>query len=109
MAALTSANVRNIKSWTEGAVTGKRRKVRRVEVYNGSWGGATNTMPASAFGLTVVEEVTPGLYDSHAFVAVPVVDGSEVRLFATVGGASAPADLTAGDTPNGLYFTIKGY
>jgi hypothetical protein len=109
MAALTSANVRTIKAWTEGAVTGKRRKVRRVEVYNGSWGGSTNTLLASAFGLSVIEEVTPGLYDSHAYVAVPTSDGSAISLFATVGAASAPADVTAGDTPNGLYFTVKGY
>ena len=110
MAALTTANVRTIKAWTEGAVTGKRRKVRRVEVYSGSWGGATNTMPASAFGLSVVEEVTPVLYnDTDVWLATPSVDGTKVFLFATLAAAGAPTDVTAGATPEGLYFTIKGY
>lgn len=109
MAALTSANVRLVKSWTEGTVTGKRRKVRVVEVYNGSWGGSSNTMPASAFGLRVVEEVTPGLYSGHAYIAVPDTTGTPVYLFASAGGASAAADVDVDNTPLGLYFTVKGY
>ena len=62
MAALTSANVRLIAAWTQGGLASKRQKVKRVEVHGGTWGGETNTMPATAFGFSVVEEVTPLYY-----------------------------------------------
>lgn len=107
MAALTSSNVRTIAAWTEGALTGKRRSVRQVEVYGGTWGGTTNTMPASAFGLSVIEEATPGNYGNTFQPSVPASDGSVLHLYAASQGS--PADLTVGTTPGGLYITVKGY
>lgn len=107
MAALTSSNVRLISCWTEGALTGKRRKVRRVEVYGGTWGGATNTMPAGAFGLSFVEEATSGVYGTAGQLLASASDGSVVYRYAAVAGA--PTDETFPTTPSGLYFTVKGY
>jgi len=111
MAALTSANVRTIRAWTEGGVTGKRRKVRMVEVHGGSWGGSSNTMPASAFGLTSVEEATMGLLGTgnRAYPLAPDADGTKLYAFGAVGAASSPGDMTAAATPGGLFFTVKGY
>jgi hypothetical protein len=109
MAALTSANVRLIASWTEGSVTGKRRKVRRVEVFGGTWGGDTNTMPASAFGLQVIEEATPGIYGGHAYVAAPISAGTRLNLFDSTGASSAVGDVALDTTPSGMYITVKGY
>jgi len=111
MAALTSTNVRTIKAWTEGSVTGKLRTVRRVEVHGGAWGGVTNTLPATAFGLTVVEEVTPLLYgaNNEAYALVPSQDGTLVYVMDGVGAGSAPADVTLAATTSGGYFTVKGY
>ena len=109
MAALTSANVRIIRSWTESGLANKKRSVRHVEVYGGTWGGGTNTMPASAFALSVVEEVSPAVYGLQGFHLAPASDGSVVYAFDTVGAASAPADIVLPTTPDGLYFTVKGY
>lgn len=109
MAALTSANVRVIRAWVEAGMSGKKRRVRRVEVYGGSWGGQTNTMPASAFGLSVVEDASPALYGLQGFHLAPSGDGSVVYAFDGVGATSAPADIALPTTPDGLYFVVKGY
>ena len=107
MAALTSSNVRTIRAWTEGGLTGKRRSVRRVEVHGGSWGGVTNTMPATAFGLRLVEEVTPAVYGTKTYPTYPSTDGTLVYL--STAFDTAPADLTVAATTGGMYFTVKGY
>ena len=109
MANLTTANVRILRSWTEAGLNSKKRKCRHVEVYGVTVGGGTNTMPASAFSLTVVEEVSPALYGLQGFHLAPKGDGSVVYAFDTVGAASAPADIALPTTPDGLYFTVKGY
>jgi hypothetical protein len=109
MPALTSSNVRLVKSWTEGTVTGKRRKVRVVEVYGGIWGGSANTMPASAFGLRVIEEATTAVYAGHAFISAPDPTGTPVYIFSFIGGSGTPADVDIGTTPDGMYLTVKGY
>lgn len=109
MAALTSSNVRTIKAWTEGGTNGKRRKVRMVEVFGGSWGGTSNTMPATAFGLSVVEEASLLYYGANSkyYPLAPNSDGSTVYAYTSVGGT--PADLTLATTTGGGYFTVKGY
>ena len=111
MAALTSSNVRIIRAWTEGALTGKRRSVRRVEVHGaaGAWGGATNTMPATAFGLRVIEEVTPANYGDKCYPLVPNAAGTIIYAFSGAGAAVSASDVSVGATPSGMYFTVKGY
>lgn len=107
MAALTSSNVRIVRAWKEGDLTGKRRSVRRVEVHGGAWGGSSNTMPATAFGLRVIEEVTPAVYGTKVWFAYPSTDGTLIYL--TTATNTSPADLTVGATTGGMYFTVKGY
>lgn len=109
MAALTSSNVRIIKAWTEAALTGKRRVVSRVEVHGGAWGGSSNTMPATAFGLRVVEEVTPANYGDKVYNLIPNVAGTLIYAFNGSGSGVSAADVTVGATPSGMYFTVKGY
>lgn len=111
MAALTSSNVRIIRSWTEGQLHGKRRAVRRVEVHGAglSWGGSSNTMPATAFNLRCIEEVSPVNYGEKGYLAVPSVDGTLMYIMDTAGAGAAAADITVGATPLGMYFTVKGY
>ncbi len=109
MAVLTTANVRVIRSWTEAGLNNKKRRCRYVEVYGGTWGGQTNTMPAAAFSLSVIEEVSPAVYGLVGFHVAPASDGSVAYAFDTVGAASAPADIALPTTPSGLYFTVKGY
>jgi hypothetical protein len=112
MASLTSANIRLIANWVEGEVYSKRRIAKRVEAFNGTAGGTTNLIPATAFGLRVIEEVTSA-YDATTggLVAMaPSPDGANVHTFIAVDDATGPADIpTIGDTPLGLYFTVKGY
>ena len=109
MAALTRTNVRIVRAWTEAGLSAKRRRVRKVEVHGGSWGGQTNTMPAAAFALSVVEEVSPAVYGLKGFHLGPTGDGTLVYAFDSSGASSAPADIALPATPNGLYFTVKGY
>ena len=107
MAVLTSANVRTIAAWTEGSVTGQRYSCVRTEVYNGTWGGLVNTMPATAFGLTVIEEVTVGTIGNVMYLAAPSTNGSLVYLYTAT--AIAPADVVIPNTTGGLYIMVKGY
>ena len=109
MAALTAANVRLIRAWTANMPVGKRQRCRHVEVHGGSFGGETNTMPASAFGLRVIEEVTSAVYGLKGYYLVPKSDGSLVYAMDQTGASSAPADVALPATPNGLYFIAKGY
>lgn len=48
-------------------------------------------------------------YSNHAYTLVPSVDGTVAHIYATLGASSAPADVTVAATPNGGYFTVKGY
>ena len=111
MSVLSAANVRTIREWTEGALTGKRRKVRMVEVYGVTVGSLANNMPATAFGLTSIEETSLGYHlgTGGAMAVTPHPDGDKAVLFAAVNNSTAPADAALSTTPNGLYFTIKGY
>lgn len=111
MADLTSANVRLIKEWVEGELHGKRRIAKHVEVHGVTVGGTSNKIVATAFGLRVIEEITP-LYNgtsAASIAAVPDNDGSEVYLYTALDNATAPADVTMAATPGGHYFVVKGY
>jgi hypothetical protein len=111
MANLTSANVRVIQEWVEGDVYSKRRIGKRVEAHGVTVGGTTNLMPATAFGLKVIEEVTTpyAATTGHAVSAAPADDGSAMFLYTALNNATDPADAVIPATPGGLYFTVKGY
>ena len=68
-------------------------------------------MPATAFGLSVVEEATPLFYgaNNEAYTLIPSADGSLVYTMDGVGSGSAPGDVTLAATTSGGYFTVKGY
>ena len=113
--ALTSANVRLIKSWVEGEVYSKRRKCLMVEVHNITI-AASDGMPASAFGMTVIEETTHAYYkkggatNGSALFVAPTDDGATARIWAAADGSTEPvASQALAATPNGLYLTVKGY
>lgn len=114
MAALTSANVRLIKAWVEGEVYSKRRVCKMVEVH-GVTLTAGDAMPATAFGLTCIEETTPAYYkggntNGGALIVLPDDDGSHAKLWGAVDGTTdAIASQVVAATPDGLYFTVKGY
>jgi len=111
MANLTSANVRTIQAWTEGGLNGKRRVAKRVEIFDATVGGLTNQIPASAFGMRVVEETTAAYNadTTHAVATVPSASGGAVYLYTALDNNTDPADAVIANTPTGLYFTVKGY
>ena len=80
-----------------------------MEVHGGSWGGATNTMPSSAFGLRIIEEVTAANYGEKCYPTAPSVDGTKVFAYNGSGSGVSAGDVTVGATPSGMYFTVKGY
>ena len=85
---------------------GKRRVALAVTVaISGAGSGdSSKTIPASAFGLRVIEEVSPLVNDSDdlIIVASPNYDGTEIILKAA--GTNVPADFT--DTFRGV---VKGH
>lgn len=111
MADLTTTNVRLLRAWLEGTKTGKRRQVRMVEVHGATVGGETNRMLASAFGLRQIEEVTVGYHrvNRAAVALAPDTDGSKLMAWLAVNNSTTAADVVCSATPNGLYFTVKGY
>lgn len=109
MSVLTSANVKLLASWLEGVAPNRRRKARKVEVFGGSWGGSVNTMPAVAFGLSVIEEVTGGMYYGHYIPLVPTSNGSTLSAFGSVGVDSEATDVALAGDPDGMVFILRGY
>lgn len=112
MAALTPSAVTVLRSWTDGGVSGKERIVKRVSFAVTGQGTNTNAIPASAFGLRVIEECTNFIINAPGLglrVAVPHHDGSKILLYdmndATDATRSAPKDFT-GET---LVGTVAGY
>jgi len=96
MADLTQSGVTVLDTWTEGNVNGKRRVALRCQVaLSGAGSGATsNKIPASAFGLKKVEEVSLLVNDDSDLViaASPNYAGTEIILKAA--GTNAPASYT---------------
>ena len=101
MAALAKTAVTVRDSWYEGgAPLTKKTKVLSVTMVLTGQGGATNTIPASVFGLTTIREVTAVQIadDSLVTIAAPSYDGTKVFLYdisnATDATRDAPVDLT---------------
>lgn len=107
MAAVTSADVTVVRAWTEGGVTGKERKCLLVRVLIGNEGGSLGDLPASAFGLTEIEEVSTAMDsgDSAAYTLVPTYARTAILIFAT-DGDGAPAFVNVDET---LQFIVKGF
>lgn len=106
MADLTSSNVTILDHWTDGGLASKRQTVIRVEaVITAAGAGSIGAkIPASAFGLTKVEEVSPLVNDGGDLIVVgaPNYDGSEIVLKAAATNALASYTDT-------FRFEVKGY
>ena len=111
MAALTSAYVRTIKSWLVSRNSERPQKAKEVEVH-GFTVTAADGMPASAFGLSRVDEASVAYYKGGGgvYVVAPNDTKDTLYLFAAVDGSTAPvSSLAVSATTNGLYFTVKGW
>ena len=106
---IAASNVTFIKTWTTGGLTGKRQRVRQVRLNDASGGDDTNTITAAVLKLTAIEEATPLIYGTAAYMAVPATDGSKLYLYDPT-SPTAPGAVTfgAGATYGG-YVLVKGY
>lgn len=110
MASLTQSNVTIGENWTEGGTNGKRLKCMQVSWTGVTAGGATNTIPATAFGLNKIISVSPILTSANKLY-LTATDGSLVYVYdltvATDANRASPVDLdTTSITAN---CTVKGY
>lgn len=101
MASLAKTAVTIRDSWWEGgAPLTKKTKVLSVTMVLTGQGGATNTIPASVFGLTTIREVTAVQSDDDSIVTLgaPSYDGTKLFLYdlsdATDATRDAPTDIT---------------
>ena len=94
-----------VNSWTEGSVTGKRRVVLQGTLTtDGSDGATAGDIPASTFGLALVEEITGGTKSDNTTTmwAQPSYDQTSIIGLALTNGV-------AGDIASGTYaLTVKG-
>lgn len=84
MANVAKSDVTILAHWTEGSVTGKRHAVLQVQVVlDGAGSGASSKkIPASAFGLREVLEVSTLVEDDNStvYVAAPSFNGKEILI-----------------------------
>lgn len=114
MANLASSNVTVISTWTNGGMNSRRNVVKRVKWTGVTCGGATNLIPASAFGFSKFVAVHgAALLDASTKRVYPLTvsaDGSYLYAVdvvnATDASRSAVADITPGS--DYVYATVEG-
>jgi len=96
MADLTSANVTLLDHWTEGATNGKRRSALKVSaaITGAGSGGSTAKIPAVAFGLRSIEEVSPLVKSDNAKQYIATPNAAEDEVLVQAGASNAPGDVT---------------
>lgn len=118
MANLSSSLVTITRHWTEGGPANKDRKVLRGYITGdgGSYGGTTNTIPASAFGLRVIERCSTILVDDttqRVLQGAPSADGTILLLQNPAAAAGAATHHNVGDvaltSTKKHYFEVAGY
>jgi hypothetical protein len=105
---LTSSNVRFIKTWESTGTSTRRRRERLVELHGGTGGDATDTIAASLFDLSYIEEVSNARYGDATYNTAPDADNTNLLLW-DPSSPSAPTAVTLPATPNGMYLVVKGY
>jgi len=105
MADLTRANVTILNSWTEGSVTSKRHTALDVQaaITAAGSGAATNKIPASAFGMSTIIEVSSAVNSANNSVLTASPNYANTEVLLSAGTSATPTSVT------GTYrFIIKG-
>ena len=105
MADLTRANVTILNSWTEGSVTGKRHTALDVQaaISAAGSGAASNKIPASAFGMSTIIEVSSAVNDANNSVLTASPNYADTEVLLSAGNSATPTSVT------GTYrFIVKG-
>ena len=101
---MNASAVSIVRSWTEGGITGQERRCFLVRITLTADGGTVGDIPATAFGLTAVEECSFGVDSSsqgQPFVPTYARDGIV---------ALNPTDLGQLNDATGTFqLTVKGY
>jgi hypothetical protein len=122
MAAIPSSYITYTRRWSEGGQARKDRTVNLIVITvpksdATAYGDATNTVPATIFGLKVLEECD-GAVDNlnNLVICSPSFDGVNVLTYditnATDATRNAPAAMFKRidiNTPGVFYLQIKGY
>ncbi len=93
MANLAASGVTVLEAWLE-KTPAKTFSVYKLQLVLAAMGTATNTIPASALGLTFIDECSPLIMSDNTIivVATPSYDGTLLLLKAIA--TAAPADYT---------------
>lgn len=83
MSAITSSNVEYLRGWFVGDGSGKHVQVKKhLAITLSSQGGTTGDIPASALGLSRIDEINVQCLDASGTITIPHVgvakDGSEL-------------------------------
>lgn len=88
---------------------GLRKTLFGTIVVDGSIGSAAGDIPASVFGLTVIEEVSSAVKSDNSLIVVLAPAYSATVASSSVIGKAAATAATA-NIPSGTYqLTVKGY
>lgn len=88
---------------------GLRKVLPGIMITDGGDGAAAGDIPASIFGLTVVEEISPAVKSDSSIIVVLAPAYSATNESTSVLGKAA-ATAAAADIPSGTYaVTVKGY
>jgi hypothetical protein len=89
--------------------TGLRKVIHGTMVTDGGDGAVAGDIPASVFGLTVIEEISPAVKSDNSLIVVLAPAYSSTAQGSSVIGKAA-ATAAAADIPSGTYaVTVKGY
>jgi hypothetical protein len=103
MASLTQSAVTITDSWIEPVGGGQLRVVQATVVLTGQ-GDATDTIPASLFGLAAIVDCTPLINSADTLIVTASPSYDKTILLLKAAGSAAPANAT-----NGTYkLTIRG-
>ncbi|PCJ80636.1 MAG: hypothetical protein COA57_14865 [Flavobacteriales bacterium] len=110
MADLAASAVTVIRNWLTGGIANKDQWAAQVSCALVAMGSATNKIPATAFGLTRIEQVSGLAWDETNSRAYGLTtDGTNVYVINLEGATDADRGNAVDHTTTVLTFTIKGY
>jgi len=111
MASLSSSDVTTVRTWYEWVNPFRRRTCKLVRATIATMGTIANPIPADAFGLTEIEEVSNMVNDDNTKIVPTAVSYDRTKIVATLANATngANSHLAPGDlTSDGYQFIVKG-
>jgi hypothetical protein len=95
MAVVAQSAVTILRAWSDGGLALKDRKCVKARIVLVAQGGATNNIPASVFGMTVIEEIMGTDYSTGGKAEMSVSqDGSKAYLNKVSGADLQPTDIS---------------